>query len=89
MMYNGTYGEFQIPFTTLSLDYTAASASTTILFTVTGTNLGGQDPLIDGISFDQTSNTGTPEPGTYFTGFIGLGLLAMRLIPKTTRMLSK
>jgi hypothetical protein len=76
MVYDNTFGGFQNPFVTQTLSYTADSTSSTILFTVTGSSLGGQDPLIDGISFDSAS--GVPEPATWLTALAGLTLGALR-----------
>lgn len=75
--YNGADSTFQNPFVTQSLNYTATSSSSTILFTVTGSTLGSNDPLIDAVSFD-TATSGVPEPATWFTGLAGLGLVAFR-----------
>jgi hypothetical protein len=78
VVYNGAYNSFQDPFVTQTLNYTATSTSSTILFTVTGASLGSNDPLIDGISFNASTNATTPEPATWLTGLLGLGVAALR-----------
>ena len=72
--YDGSYAGFELPWVTETFDFTATSPSTTIAFTVTGSNLGGQDPLIAGVDLETASST-TPEPGTLIT--LGTGLLAL------------
>jgi hypothetical protein len=64
------------PFSTQSLNYTATSTASTITFTVTGTNLGNNDPMIDGISFT-TSTSSVPEPSTWLTCLVGLAIGAV------------
>ena len=78
VVYNGAYGSFQNPFVTQTLNYTATSASSLILFTVTGASLGANDPMIDGISFNLSTGSSVPEPATWFTGLAGLGVVALR-----------
>jgi hypothetical protein len=74
--YDSSYGGFELPWVTETFDFTAASSSTTIAFTVTGTDLGGQDPLIAGVDLETaTSTSPTPEPGTLIT--LGTGLLVL------------
>jgi hypothetical protein len=73
--YNSSYGGFQLPWATDVVNFTAASTSSTIAFTVTGSNLGGQDPLIAGVDLEAASST-VPEPSTCFTVLTALGLLA-------------
>jgi PEP-CTERM motif len=74
--YNGSYAEFQLPWVTETFDFTATGASTTIAFTVTGTSLGDQDPLIAGADLETSSSVSTtPEPGTFIT--LGTGLVAL------------
>ena len=77
MVVNGSYGELGLPFTTQTLSYTATSTSSTIEFTVTGSDLGYDDPMIDGISFSPASSS-VPEPATWFGCAIGLGVIAAR-----------
>jgi PEP-CTERM motif len=67
--------EFQLPWVTEIYDFTATGSSTTIAFTVTGSNLGGQDPLIAGADLEGGRVSSTPEPGTFVT--LGTGLLAL------------
>lgn len=74
--YDSSFGGFQLPWTTETFDFTATGSSTTIAFTVTGTDLGGQDPLIAGVDLETANSTSpTPEPGTLIT--LGTGLLAL------------
>lgn len=76
--YNSSYFGFQLPWVTETYNFTATAASTTIAFTVTGSNLGGQDPLIAGtdlVTSGTKSTSTTPEPGTFIT--LGTGLLAL------------
>lgn len=63
-VYNSAYDEFQLPWVTENLNFTAASSSTTIAFTVTGINMGDLDPLVDGVDLEpSSSSTSTvPEP---------------------------
>ena len=81
---DSAYGTAQKPFTTQSIDYTATSSSAIILFTVSGTNRGFNDPMIDAVNFDISNGPGpgpsgeAPEPATCITGLVGLGLLALR-----------
>jgi hypothetical protein len=74
MVPNLNLAEFQLPWVTETFNFTATGASTTIAFTVTGSNLGGQDPLIAGADLEPAVAT-TPEPGTFIT--LGTGLLAL------------
>jgi Protein of unknown function (DUF642)/PEP-CTERM motif len=72
-------GEFMNPFATQSLNYVATGSSSTILFTVTGADLGSDDPLIDKVNFDLAGGggNGVPEPSTLFLSgmsLAGLGL---------------
>lgn len=73
-------GLFLEPFKTTTINYVATGAATTISFTVSSsTNLGNNDPLIDGVSFAAVS--GAPEPSTWammLIGFAGLGFVARR-----------
>jgi hypothetical protein len=72
-------GAFRAPFVTHSFNYVATASSSTILFTVTGSILGNNDPLIDKVNFDLAGSTGVPEPATLFLSGIslaGLGLLS-------------
>jgi hypothetical protein len=76
--FNGGFGDFQNPFATQTLSFTATSASSTITFTVTGDTLGNNDPLLDAISVDSGVGGAVPEPGTWVTCLAGLGLAAFR-----------
>jgi hypothetical protein len=87
MAYNSSYGGFELPWVTDVLDFTASSSSSTIAFTVTGADLGGQDPLIAGIDLEVANangNSPVPEPATI--SFFGLGLAAL---PFARRSLSR
>jgi hypothetical protein len=75
--YNSSYGDFQLPWVTDVLNFTATTSSSTIAFTVTGTNLGDQDPLIDGIDLEASSTSGVPEPSTWFTALAAVGMIAL------------
>jgi hypothetical protein len=78
-------GFFRKPFTTAEIDgFTATGPSTTISFILKSTtNLGNNDPLIDGVVFQQTASVtpGVPEPATWammLVGFGGLGAMLRR-----------
>lgn len=55
-------GGFHKPFATQILSYTATTNLTTLAFTVTGTTLGTNDPMIDGVSFSPSGTATVPEP---------------------------
>lgn len=86
MVQNSAYGELALPWVTDVLNFTATSSSSTIAFTVTGTSLGDQDPLIAGIDLETASNPNptVPEPATI--SLFGLGLAAL---PFARRSLSR
>ncbi len=73
--HNSSYQIFQLPWTAETLNFTAASASSTIAFTVTGTGLGDQDPLIAGVDLETSTASPAPEPSSLW--FAGLTLLAL------------
>ena len=75
------YGEFQLPFTTYQISYTADSPTTTIAFTTDAPapSLGDNDPLIDGISFSGPSVSSAPEPSTWALMIAGVGLAGAAL----------
>jgi hypothetical protein len=77
MTLNSSFPSFELPWVTEMLDFTATSPSSVIAFTVTGTNPGGQDPLIAGVDLEanSTSPSTVPEPGTVVT--FCTGMLAM------------
>ncbi len=71
-------GFFTRPFTTATLDYVATSTLTPISFTLLATNevglIGNNDPLIDGVSFEQIAVGGAvPEPATWAMMIVGFG----------------
>lgn len=71
-------GFFTRPFTTATLDYVATSTLTPISFTLLDTNevglIGNNDPLIDGVSFEQIAVGGAvPEPATWAMMIVGFG----------------
>lgn len=73
-------GFFTRPFTTATLNYVATSALTPISFTLLGTNevglIGNNDPLIDGVSFEQIAVGGAvPEPATWAMMIVGFGAI--------------
>ncbi|HML18251.1 MAG TPA: PEP-CTERM sorting domain-containing protein [Bryobacteraceae bacterium] len=82
MVPNFSYGELALPWTTEEVYFTATSTSSTIAFTVQGSSLGDQDPLIAGIDLEVASGvdvgSGVPEPATWFTCLAGLGIVAAR-----------
>jgi len=75
-------GFFHRPFETYTFDYVATSSLTTISFTLfSSTDSGNNDPLIDGVSFEQIATGAVPEPSTWammMLGFAGLGFMAYR-----------
>ncbi len=71
---NGS-GIFKKPFQTTSINYLATGASTAISFTISSsTQIGFNDPLIDGVSFAAT-NAGVPEPASWAMLITGFGLV--------------
>lgn len=72
-------GFFTRPFTTATLDYVATSTLTPISFTLLATNeiglIGNNDPLLDGISFEQIAvgTPAVPEPATWAMMIAGIG----------------
>lgn len=76
-------GFFGRPLETRTIDYIATGSSTAISFTLGATNLpGNNDPLLDGISFEQIAIGGAvPEPSTWvmiIAGFVGVGFMTYR-----------
>jgi hypothetical protein len=74
---------FNKPFSTMTINYVAASADTAISFIETASNDGGNnDALIDGVSFQGPAVTSAvPEPSTWammILGFAGVGFMAYR-----------
>jgi hypothetical protein len=83
MTLNSSFFSFELPWVTEMLNFTATSPSSVIAFTVTGTNLGGQDPLIAGVHLEPnpTSPSTVPEPGTVVTFCTGmLAIMGFQLI---------
>lgn len=73
-------GVFRKAFTTTSLNYLATGGFTTISFTVnSSTNLGNNDPLIDGVSFEGAQGHGVPEPATWALMILGFGAVGAAL----------
>lgn len=78
-------GFFTRPFTTATIDYVATGALTTISFTLLATNeiglIGNNDPLIDGVSFEQiaTGMPAVPEPATWAMMIAGFTLTGSAL----------
>jgi hypothetical protein len=77
--YNSAYGGFQLPWVTENLNFTATSSSSTIAFTVTGTNLGDLDPLIDGVDLEVSSTAAVPEPTSLLLLGTMVGLVGLTL----------
>jgi hypothetical protein len=76
-------GFFGRPFETYTFDYVATSSLTTISFTLfSSTDNGNNDPLIDGVSFQQIAIAeAVPEPSTWamiIAGFAGVGFMGYR-----------
>ena len=71
---DGSYGELAKPFTTYTIDFVAASSSTTIAFTTDAmsSSFGNNDPMIDGVSL--TGGGGVPEPASWALMLSGCGL---------------
>jgi hypothetical protein len=74
-------GFFTRQFATMTIDYVATAALTNISFTLLSTNerglVGNNDPLIDGVVFEQIAvgNPGVPEPATWAMMLGGFGLM--------------
>jgi len=75
---------FTHPWATETFDFTAASASTTIAFTVTSSipdsgnaDLGNNDPLLAGVVLNAVS-VSTPEPAGWSIAALGIGMVAFR-----------
>jgi hypothetical protein len=65
-------------FTTQSIIYTATAASTTISFIEwANTSAGNNDPMIDGVSFDDGFRSVVPEPATWMLSLLGFAGLAL------------
>jgi hypothetical protein len=75
-------GFFRMPLELQTINYVATSDETAISFTLLSDNSGSNnDPLIDGVSFQQTAVGAVPEPSTWammILGFCGLGFMAYR-----------
>jgi hypothetical protein len=76
-------GFFHRPFATYTYDYVATSSLTTISFTLfSSTDFGNNDPLIDGVSFQQIAVAeAVPEASTWamiIDGFAGVGFVGYR-----------
>lgn len=75
-------GFFHRPFETYTYDYVATSSLTAISFTLfSSTDGGNNDPLIDGVSFQQIAVGAVPEPSTWvmiIAGFAGVGFMGYR-----------
>jgi hypothetical protein len=75
-------GFFNKPFALTTVSYLASSDLTAISFTlVSTTNFGNNDPLIDGVSFQDASVGAVPEPSTWammILGFVGIGAMTVR-----------
>ncbi len=75
-------GFFHRPFETYTYDYVATSSLTTISFILfSSTDFGNNDPLIDGVSFQQIAVGAVPEPSTWvmlIAGFAGIGFMGYR-----------
>lgn len=74
-------GFFTRQFATVTIDYVATAALTNISFTLLSTNetgiIGNNDPMIDGVVFEQIAvgNPGVPEPATWAMMLGGFGLM--------------
>jgi hypothetical protein len=72
-----------VAFTTHTIDYIAAGASTTIQFIETANASGGNnDPMIDGVIFEVPGSGGgggVPEPGAWTLMIAGFGLAGAAL----------
>ena len=73
-------GIFKQPFTTASINYTATAASTPIAFTIlSSTQVGFNDPLIDGVSFVASSTGAIPEPASWALMIVGFGAVGVQM----------
>lgn len=73
-------GLFKNPFTLASINYTATGASTAIAFTIASSSqIGFNDPLIDGVVFEAATAGAVPEPGTWSLMIAGFGIAGMAL----------
>jgi hypothetical protein len=69
-------GVFKKPFTTTSINYTAVNSVTPISFKIaSSTQIGFNDPLIDGVVFDTTGVSAVPEPATWAMMLLGFGAI--------------
>ncbi len=69
-------GIFRQPFHTTSISYLATGALTAVSFTVSSsTQLGFNDPLIDGVSLVGAGGNTVPEPATWAMLIGGFGLV--------------
>jgi hypothetical protein len=68
-------------FTTLTIDYVATAAFTTISFLEAANGNGNNDPMIDGVIFDVVDVSVVPEPASLWllgAGIAGLGMFRHR-----------
>ena len=69
-------GVFKKAFTLTSINYTAVGASTPISFTInSSTQVGFNDPLIDGVVFDRAAAGAVPETATWMMMLAGFGMV--------------
>jgi hypothetical protein len=82
-------GLFLKPFVTTTIDYVATAALTAISFKIgSSTQIGYNDPLIDGVSFDvaKGGGGGVPEPATWAMMILGFGAVGTMLRTQRRRI---